>query len=49
MLNAFFPEKGNLKDASVSQSLKWYNRHIQNVYSRSNILQDFLFSFLYGV
>ena len=41
--------RGNLKDTSVWQALKRYNYHIQNVYPKSDLFQDFLFSFPYGL
>ena len=41
--------RGNVKDTSVWQALNRYNCHIQNVYPKSDLLQDFLFSFLYGL
>ena len=44
---------GNLKDTYMSQALKRYNCHVQNVYPKSYrkkyLLQDFVFSFLYGL
>ena len=41
--------RDNLKDAYVSQAVKRYNCHVQNVYPKSDLLQDFLFSFLYDL
>ena len=40
--------RGSFKDTSVWQALKRYNCHIQNVYPKSDLLQDFLFSTLNG-
>ena len=41
--------RGNLKATSLWEKLKKYNCQIQNVYPESDLLQDFLFSFLYGL
>ena len=37
------------KDASGWQEAKRYNRHIQNADPKKDVLQDFLFSFIYGI